>query len=170
MIQERQGDLFNVMTLDEYDENTVLLHACNCMGVWGSGIAVEFRRRFPDAEREYRQICQKNTVHSLKLDVYGKGIVLTGNVGCLFTSRSYGKDKDDIASIVSATYDAVLDMDSRLDRKVKVHSPKINAGLFGVPWQETKDVLDKALAQAKNIEEWMVWSLKPDFAVSSTKD
>ncbi|MFD0740735.1 macro domain-containing protein [Phytohabitans flavus] len=33
-------------------------HGCNCAGAMGAGIAVEFRRRFPDMYEEYRELCQ----------------------------------------------------------------------------------------------------------------
>ncbi|RMJ23915.1 hypothetical protein PHISP_05222 [Aspergillus sp. HF37] len=51
-VMEVRGDLFQA------PRNAVLMHACNTKGFWGKGIAAEFRDRYPEAYRIYRQFCQ----------------------------------------------------------------------------------------------------------------
>ncbi|KAI9721819.1 MAG: hypothetical protein M1812_002155 [Candelaria pacifica] len=50
-ITEVKGDLF------EMPEDSVLIHSCNCRGVWGAGIALEFKKRYPKALSVYRVQC-----------------------------------------------------------------------------------------------------------------
>jgi O-acetyl-ADP-ribose deacetylase (regulator of RNase III) len=50
-IEEREGDLFETSA-------RALAHGCNCAGAMGRGIAVEFRKRWPDMFSRYRELCE----------------------------------------------------------------------------------------------------------------
>ncbi|KAK2762278.1 ADP-ribose 1''-phosphate phosphatase [Arachnomyces sp. PD_36] len=54
VITEIEGDLFK-----DAPDNSVLIHACNCQGSWGKGIAKAFRENYPEAYRIFRSHCQK---------------------------------------------------------------------------------------------------------------
>jgi hypothetical protein len=45
------GDLFADPSLDG------LAHGCNCVGAMGAGIAMEFRRRYPEMYLQYKKHC-----------------------------------------------------------------------------------------------------------------
>ncbi|KAL2157812.1 hypothetical protein VTH06DRAFT_5081 [Thermothelomyces fergusii] len=110
-ITDRIGDLFAA------PPNSVLIHACNALGSWGGGIALAFRSRYPDAFKVYRAHCARSTPSQLvgtalliRPPVAGAAAGVTGGsrvaahyVGCLFTSRGYGKTRDPPESILGAT-------------------------------------------------------------------
>ncbi|ODH29719.1 hypothetical protein ACO22_03689 [Paracoccidioides brasiliensis] len=52
-ITEIQGDLFDA------PEGVSLIHACNCQGSWGRGVAQGFREKYPAAYRIFRAHCQQ---------------------------------------------------------------------------------------------------------------
>lgn len=54
--QEILGNIFN-------SKANALVNTVNCVGFMGKGIALEFRRRYPNMFEEYKKICQK---HQLK--------------------------------------------------------------------------------------------------------
>jgi ADP-ribose 1''-phosphate phosphatase len=147
----RNGNLFSAE-----GDDILLTHACNCVGKWGSGIAAGFHYRYPESRQIYTAMCQAEDMHSKGRYIEDPSGQL---IGCLFTSRDYGKQRDSVDQIVDATYYSIIDLDGNLDRKVHVHSPKINAGLFGVPWDKTADTITKALGETSNIESWTVWEL-----------
>lgn len=141
-IEYLNQDLFDV------PEGSILVHAVNAQGVWGSGIAAEFKKRFPYAFEQYNKYCQ----HFNKT---GNGIIIKGsftdwnepvtNVGCLFTSNKYGKDKDDKETIKVQTATALKEI---IKYGNVFYSNKFNSGLFGVPWEETEFILKTVLKQA----------------------
>src|SRR5262245_22432262 len=49
------GDLF------EADAQT-LVNTVNCVGVMGKGVALEFKRRFPDMFEDYKRRCERHEV------------------------------------------------------------------------------------------------------------
>lgn len=49
------GDIF-------HSKCKTLVNAVNCAGVMGAGIALEFKRRYPQMHREYRQLCERGEI------------------------------------------------------------------------------------------------------------
>ena len=122
-----QGDLFK--TAPKYE---LLGHSVNCRGVWGNGIALQFKYKFPQAFTEYSKSCSKKE-NIGTVEVFGR-------VVCFFTSKNYGKYKDSPELIINNTRLSIADfVIKRLEREI--HIPKINSGLFGVPWKDTEQVL-----------------------------
>ena len=50
-----------------------LVNTVNCVGVMGKGVALEFRRRFPQMFEEYRQICDARMLRPGQIWPYRKG-------------------------------------------------------------------------------------------------
>lgn len=177
-LKERTGDIFTAAS------NTLILHACNCQGSWGGGIALAFKKHYPEAFKVYAKHCRNHGGDSRALlgtallipPAELSGTVSTNGgvgapriggkaastdskkgeakhfIGCLFTSNFYGKRRDSLSKILSATGSAMEDLllqvtdwnASHVDgEKVgEVRMCKINSGLFAVPWEETVEVIE----------------------------
>lgn len=151
-INYKNGDLFNA------PQKTVLVHSCNCKGVWGAGVASSFRLLFPKAYHTYRQHCFNNGS-----DILGSTLLIpTPNytIGCLITSDGYGNKRDSEKEILINTESAINSMLLAVnDLEInEIHSPKINSGLFGVPWNKTEAVIQSQLNLFPKIN-WTVWTL-----------
>jgi ADP-ribose 1''-phosphate phosphatase len=91
---------------------TARTDACNCLGAWGSGIAVQLREQFPTAYRMYGNHCSTNSPEDLlgtcllippqPIDYEPAKSSTEGTTGkakkpvwiaCLFTSVGWGKPK-----------------------------------------------------------------------------
>ncbi|KAI5956557.1 POA1 [Candida jiufengensis] len=140
------GDLFNHKAVGK---SIVLAHACNTGGSWGGGIAAIFRRKFPVANQQYSEYCHKNSnllgkTLLLKADDFEKSKIY---IACLFTS-DFNQGPEKIASYttdslrdLSKQLQSLKDIESSKDGKKIVNMPKINAGIFGVPWELTEEAL-----------------------------
>lgn len=120
----------------------ILGHACNCFGSWGAGVAAVFYKRFPQSFEVYREHCRKTPAAQL----LGTTLLIEPEngqrVACLFTSDMAGRKKLPPHEIVRYTDLAMADL-VRQTQGVELSIPKINAGLFAVPWEETERVLQK---------------------------
>lgn len=127
-----KGSLFSA------PKGSIIIHACNTKGVWGSGIAKAFAKMFPHARDIYAIACGKFGASLLGtcLLIPDKDYV----IGCLFTSKSYGQHVDSPDRILKATKLAVDDLIKQAGN-VPMHMCKINSGLFKVPWKDTKAIL-----------------------------
>jgi ADP-ribose 1''-phosphate phosphatase len=148
-LEYKKGDLFKVT-----GEKEILVHACNCRGRWGSGIALEFAKQFPWAYSDYRRMCY---THKDKLQGYGFWLDFRNpTIAALFTSRGYGSRKDKPGRILAATKMAIDSLLSITPSDYTINSPKINSGLFEVPWEKTEKVLKRVLKKYPN-HKWIVW-------------
>jgi len=161
-LTESTGDIFSAAP------NTLLIHACNCQGTWNAGIASAFKSHYPAAYSVYQAHCKK-WGHSLLFSALLIPPQTTSTtrssekdrnhfIGCLFTSAKKGKGKGSVESILEATGPAMEDLARKVaeDGKVEeVRMCKINSGLFRVPWERTKTViegLDLEQGQGKEIK------------------
>ncbi|CAH2351145.1 ADP-ribose 1''-phosphate phosphatase [[Candida] railenensis] len=159
MINYIKGDLFS-------SKSSILCHACNCYGSWGGGIAVIFRKKFPRSYKIYNEHCKKTKAAEL----LGTTLLIEPEngqrVACLFTSNLTGAKKLPPNEIVHYTDLAMKDLIRQLHlenengsgdkslaeagngkesetNNLNISMPKINAGLFAVPWDQTEEVLEK---------------------------
>ena len=154
MLQYKRGDLFSAS-----GQNIVFVHACNCKGSWGAGIASQFKQRFPLAYKDYQQLCHKHDSRLLGMGVYHKRVDSSEPpVGYLFTSLNYGKTKDSKDKILKNTKRSIACLLSVLPENTQIYSPKINAGLFAVPWEETEKVILECLKVRPDVT-WTVYEL-----------
>ncbi len=154
MIEYRKGDLFDAPV------GSILAHACNCKGVWGSGIAVDFKNKFPESFKKYKTSC----------DMYGADLLGTSRifhengyyVACMFTSYDYGNNVDTPEQILHNTHGALNDILAFQTffepNSHEIHMPKINSGRFRVPWEKTELILQVALLDSVVV----VWELEKE--------
>ncbi|KAK4494213.1 hypothetical protein PRZ48_014511 [Zasmidium cellare] len=165
-LPESTGDIFAA------PPNTLLIHACNTEGSWGAGIAKAFKDHYPSAYQIYNAHCRK---HGAKLHATALLIPPSETkgpkhfVGCLFTSRSKGKKRDSPKQILEATGPAMRDLLRRVEEcnaerdgegesVGEVWMCKINSGLFGVNWEDTRAVLEGIEVEGGKVGEVKVVS------------
>ncbi|RLV95183.1 ADP-ribose 1''-phosphate phosphatase [Spathaspora sp. JA1] len=148
MITYIKGDLFSHKAID-ISKSIILAHACNTGGSWGGGIAAVFARKYPSANLKYSNYC---ATHS---NLLGTTLLIPADstnkvyIACLFTSDFSQTPSE----IVNYTNQALSDLSKQLanselnfqteNQHPIINMPKINAGIFGVPWELTEEVLQK---------------------------
>lgn len=148
-VTERTGDLFSAPS------GTLLVHACNCEGSWGKGIAEQFRTRYPSAFRTYQSHCRSRDRRQLAgsslMIEPGEGKTKQHFIGCLFTSIGKGRNKDKPSTILDSTKTAmdqlihqITEHNCNTEPKIKqIWMCQIHSGLFNVPWKDTQAVLER---------------------------
>lgn len=143
---------YEKISLFDAPPNSILVHACNSKGVWGSGIAKEFKERYPRAFKEYNEFCEYG--------VSGESIVSFDNyhfIGNLITSSGYADTVDNHSVILVNTTLALHSLvctDYCKINTLKIYSNKFNSGLFKVPWEETEAIL-KVFVERYNLD-WTI--------------
>lgn len=138
--------------------DALLAHAVNCKGVWGYGIAKQFKERFPDEFKAYQLLCQ---VH--KDALVGTARILSPRVAVLFCSRGYGKQKDSQEDILNYITYAARDLiwkgrGQAAEYSGPVHMPRICSGAFKVPWSSVEARLKSILELMPSLDSWHVWT------------
>lgn len=158
MVKYIVGDLFSHVP-KAANSVSIYAHACNCKGVWGAGVAAIFKKKFPSTFTEYNRHCLQHKgellgtcqlIESSASDPGNNGV--PSFVACLFTAPSTGS-RQLKSSIIENTDKSLEDLHTQLqhlsknfekeDGKIVINMPKINAGLFATPWEQTEAVLLK---------------------------
>lgn len=145
-VNEVIGDIFDA------PPNAVIIHACNCIGDWGAGIAAAFKKNYPSALKVHKDFCAygpegRAQIATAQLIPPVDGEARRHYVGCVFTSVHFGKKRDSPKAILRNTEPAIVDLlrqiaeVSKTNEVSEVRMCKINSGLFRVPWEKTLEVL-----------------------------
>ncbi|KAK7511006.1 ADP-ribose 1''-phosphate phosphatase [Phyllosticta citriasiana] len=140
--------------------NSVLIHACNCSGNWGSGIAKAFKDEYPRAHKLHQQFCdrcpdgiaQAGTAQLIPPVDEDPNASDKGNkrhyIGCLFTSVGFGENVDPPDVILRYTRHAMIDLLRQIaeakssgEEIGEIRMCKINSVRFHTPWTKTLGVL-----------------------------
>jgi O-acetyl-ADP-ribose deacetylase (regulator of RNase III) len=66
MIEYKSGDILN-------DESEALVNTVNCVGVMGRGIALQFKKAWPENFKAYAAACKRDEVQPGRMFVFETG-------------------------------------------------------------------------------------------------
>jgi|ERR1700722_3979789 len=144
---------YKKMSLFDAPKNSIICHACNAQGVWGSGIAKEFKSLFPKAFEEYNQYCTMN----LPFHLVGTALITkpenSYRVGCLITSSDFGARLGAEQMILTNTKNALDKLGQNCNEPI-FYSNKFNSGLFKVPWEKTEKLINDFVKKYNKV--WII--------------
>lgn len=149
-IEYRKGDM-----LADPTPGVLLLHACNSQGVWGRGIAAQFKTKYPRAFEAYNRHCIQNN-KDLAGRVFAVGDGSGNPIICAFTSNDYAAGLSSPEVITENTKSCLAQMRSLIKNGAEIWSPKINSGLFKTPWENTEALIEEYLLDNPETT-WVVW-------------
>ena len=141
------GDLFTSAA-------PIYAQGVNIHGVMGSGIAVEFKKRYPDMFQSYNKACRTNELQAGGIHVYqsapsGKWVF---NLASQDKPGRHAKLEWLAESLFKAS-------DKAFELGVPhIALPRIGAGIGGLNWDECYSVIQWVANQHKDIT-YEVWSL-----------
>jgi O-acetyl-ADP-ribose deacetylase (regulator of RNase III) len=136
------GDLFAT-------EHRLIAHGCNDAGAFGSGVAAQISRRFPEARRQYLEKFDLEGWKLGEIQVVPCGAKWIANMA---TQHGYGRD-----GLKYVDYDAVgscLEKVARACVKAGFKGfalPKVGCGLGGGLWSEIEPIV-RVVAEEFDLE------------------
>jgi O-acetyl-ADP-ribose deacetylase (regulator of RNase III) len=139
-VQFVEGDLF----VNRYNA-AALGHGCNCKGVMGSGIAVQFKKRYSAMFDAYREMCRAKPRQFNPGDAFLWYDQTQPHVFNLATQDGYiGFRPAKIEWVRSALEDMRRQADEAGITTIAI--PAIGAGLGGLKWADVRDTINSAFA------------------------
>lgn len=124
----------------------VITNTVNCVGVMGAGIALEFKKRYPDLFNDYKQRCQKGEVIAGRPYLFENDKVQVLN----FPTKRHWKNNSDINDIEDGLkYLAEHHADMGI---FFLALPPLGCGLGGLEWASVKTLIDKHLGPLPDLE------------------
>ncbi len=126
-------------------EAEVLVNTVNCVGVMGKGIALTFKKAYPDNFAVYAAACKANRVRPGKILVF-KCQPSLGGPRFIFNypTKRHWKQKSLLSDVEAALPELV-----NLCRSLKVASiaiPPLGCGLGGLEWHVVRPKVQQALS------------------------
>lgn len=140
-------------TGDMFDEPTeAIVNTVNCVGVMGKGVALEFKRRWPENFRAYKRLCDAGDMSPGKMFVFENG----GLVGetdhrylINFPTKQHWRAHSKIEFIEEGLDDFVRQVE-RLGIK-SVAMPPLGCGNGGLDWSDIRPLIERKLAPLEDV-------------------
>ncbi|WP_027708950.1 macro domain-containing protein [Zooshikella ganghwensis] len=142
MITFKQGNIFE-------DDAEALVNPVNCVGVMGKGLALEFKKRFPENFKSYKQQCTQKLLETGKVYITEEQFDGSKKYIVNFPTKMHWRGKSKLEYIQSGLEDLVIQCKNFSIKSVAI--PAIGAGLGGLKWEEVKKVIFDQLAEVSEI-------------------
>lgn len=143
MIRYTRGDILQA-------DAEALVNTVNCVGVMGRGIALQFKKAFPDNFRAYAQACQRGEVQPGRMFVFDTGGLTWPRYIINFPTKRHWRGKSRIEDIEAGLAALVEEIRSRSIRSVAI--PPLGSGLGGLKWAEVRPLIERALAALPEVD------------------
>ena len=134
MIKYVKGDIFN-------SPSKIIVNTVNIVGVMGKGVALEFKKRYPEMFDRYQELCEKQL-----LDV-GKLYLWRGSEKwvLLFPTKKHWRYPSKIEYIEKGLQKFVENWDKLGSNTISF--PRLGCGNGGLDWQDVKPLMEKYLSK-----------------------
>ena len=143
MIEYKTGDILK-------EEAEALVNTVNCVGVMGRGIALQFKRAFPENFKAYAARCQRNAMRPGRVFVFETGQLTSPRYIINFPSKRHWRGKSRMEDIESGLASLAHEIRSRGIRSVAI--PPLGSGLGGLNWPAVRVRLEGALKEFKDVQ------------------
>lgn len=137
MIEYKRG---NVVTEDA----EALVNSVNCVGVMGRGVALEFKRAFPENFKAYRRACRRNEVQPGRMFIFETQRMTNPRYIINFPTKRHWRGKSRLEDIEEGLVDLVKEIRARGIRSVAL--PPLGSGLGGLAWPEVRRRIEETLS------------------------
>ena len=139
MIQFRSGDIFQ-------SEADALVNTVNCVGVMGRGLALQFKKKFPQNFEEYKRACDRGEVMPGRMFITERNALTTPRYIVNFPTKRHWKGKSRIEDIKSGL--GVLSDEIRERQIGSIAIPALGSDLGGLHWPDVRHLIECALSDS----------------------
>ena len=142
MIEYKRGNLFT-------EDAEAMVNTVNCVGVMGRGIALQFKKAFPENFKAYAMACKREAVKPGHLFVYETGKLANPRYIINFPTKRHWREKSRMEDIEAGLGDLVRILQEKRIRSIVL--PPLGAGLGGLDWSEVRRRIEQRLGRLAGI-------------------
>ncbi|MBW2103229.1 MAG: macro domain-containing protein [Deltaproteobacteria bacterium] len=126
-----------------------LVNTVNCVGYMGKGIALQFKKAFPENFKAYERACRAKGVRPGKMFVFETSSMWNPKYIINFPTKRHWRGKsrlEDIEAGLQALVDEVV------KREIKsIAIPPLGCGLGGLDWNTVRPMIEKAFSSLPDV-------------------
>ena len=138
MIEYKTGNLL-------VEDAEAIINTVNCVGVMGRGIALQFKKSYPDNFKAYAKACRQKEVVPGKMFVFEMLGTTNPRYIINFPTKRHWRGKsrmEDIESGLDDLYQVIKDKNIQ-----SIAVPPLGSGLGGLDWANVRDRIEDKLKQ-----------------------
>ena len=143
MIVMKKGDILSA-------DAEALVNTVNCVGISGRGIALQFKRTFPENFKVYEAACKRGDVVPGRMCVFETGRLDNPRYIINFPTKRHWRGKSRMEDIERGLEDLVREVQQRRIRSIAV--PPLGSGLGGLNWRDVRPRIETALSQLHDVD------------------
>lgn len=137
MLHYTKGDILRAQT-------DAVINTVNCVGVMGRGIALQFKRVFPDNFKAYAAACKRKEVQPGRMFVVPTGQLTPPRWVINFPTKRHWRGKSRLEDIETGLTALVAEVRERGIRSIAI--PPLGCGLGGLSWAQVRPMIERAFA------------------------
>lgn len=126
-----------------------LVNTVNTDGYMGKGIALQFKKAFPDNFKAYEKACRAHEVQPGRMFVFETGSLIDPKFIINFPTKRHWREKSLLADIESGLKALIREVGDRKIRSIAV--PPLGCGLGGLKWSVVRPLIEKAFSELPNV-------------------
>ena len=143
MIVFKQGDLFDC-------DVEAIVNTVNCVGAMGRGIALQFKKKYPENAKFYEVSCKRKMVEPGKMLVYEQHGLLGPKFIINFPTKRHWRGASRLEDISDGLIDLV---DVIKNYKIaSIALPPLGCGLGGLEWSDVRQLIERGLSQLTDVQ------------------
>lgn len=142
----KNGDLFT-------ERAEAIVNTVNCVGVMGKGVALEFKRRWPENFKAYKKLCDQKLLKTGEMFIYELPSLLThSNPQYLinFPTKQHWRGKSELSYIVDGLDDLVQKI--KILKIKSIALPPLGCGNGGLEWDSVKPIIESKLGNIDGVD------------------
>lgn len=142
MIEFQRGDILQA-------DAEALVNTVNCVGIMGRGIALQFRKEFPENYDAYRAVCDRGELHLGMMLVFSLNRLQSPRYIINFPTKRHWKGNSRIEDIRAGLKSLVEEVRQRGITSVAV--PPLGCGLGGLNWDQVRPLIEEAFSHLPGV-------------------
>ncbi len=143
MIEPTRGNILK-------DHAEALVNTVNCVGVMGKGIALQFKKAFPENFKAYEVACRREDVKPGRMFVFETGEMFHPRYIVNFPTKRHWRGKSRYEDIESGLKALVREVRQR--KILSIAIPPLGSGLGGLQWSRVKAMIEAAFEQIPEVQ------------------
>ncbi len=142
--------------MTEYVEGNILeadaqalVNTVNTVGIMGKGIALQFKKAFPEMFGEYEAACDREEVEMGKMHIFDRGGLFNPRYIINFPTKKHWKGKSKIEHIQAGLRDLINRVKGLHITSIAV--PPLGCGHGGLNWDEVRPLIVEAFEELPDV-------------------
>lgn len=149
-----------------------IVNTVNCVGVMGKGVALEFKKRWPDNYKAYKRACDAGDLQPGTLLIFDRRSLLSSPIPRFlvnFPTKDHWRSKSKISYIELGLDSLVLEIEKHGITSIAL--PPLGCGNGGLNWDEVRPMIVNKLSHLSEVEIFIHGpaASKPDDAPETAK-